>query len=467
MLVHRAHLRKWTTATLAASILVTTVAACSSKKSNSSSPTSTSASSSATGAPSSGTPTPANGAASSPVSSGTANSATPSSASTASAGTNGSINLGEIFPFTGSKAQLADWGTHGVQAAVQDINKNGGVLGKTLNVVSADDAADSVDALPALRKLLLSHPKVVIGPFSPTIEAVINDFAPNDVADFMIGGTSQLDNMNFPYVFRTSSSDTTEATAMAIYAWNAGYKTASLIFDNSANSQGFVAPLTAAFTKLGGQVVSNQAIVPDQSSYRSELVKAFTGKPQVVFSSFDTKTASTLWSDAGQLGYLSTPWVGDDSAAGADYAKAFGPTANSDLLAALPAPPTGTGYSHFLAAYGAAYPGATPLPATYNIYDAVIIAALAMTEAKNTDPKAWITDVTDVSNPPGTICNDYATCVGLLNSGQPINFEGAGGSDDFNAHHNVFSGFSIVGFNGTANKQVAAVTAADIAKLTG
>ena len=36
-----------------------------------------------------------------------------------------------------------------------------------------DDAADSVDALPAFRKLELSHPTVIVGPFSPTIEAVI------------------------------------------------------------------------------------------------------------------------------------------------------------------------------------------------------------------------------------------------------------------------------------------------------
>ncbi|HEY5231187.1 MAG TPA: ABC transporter substrate-binding protein [Galbitalea sp.] len=380
----------------------------------------------------------------------------------------GSVTLGEIFPFTGSKAELSGWGTHGVQAALYDINKNGGILGKTLNAVSSDDAADSVDALPALRKLLVSKPKVIIGPFSPTIEAVINDFSANDVADFALGGTAQLDNMNYPYVFRTFSSDSTEATAMAIRAWNAGYKSASLIFDNSANSQGFVAPLTAAFTKLGGTVLSNQAIVPDQSSYRSELVKAFAGKPQIVFASFDTQTASTLWSDAGQLGYLSTPWLGDDLMAGADYAKAFGSTATSDLFAALPAPPTGPAYSHFLADYTAAYPGASPLPSTYNIYDSVIIAALAMTKAKNTDPKVWINDVNDVSSPPGTVCNDYASCVTLLKAGTDINYEGAGGSDDFNSHHNVFSGFSIVGFNGTANgKQVAYVTAADIAKLSG
>lgn len=378
------------------------------------------------------------------------------------------VTMGEIFPFTGSKAELSGWGVHGVQAAIQDINKNGGVMGKKIKVVSADDAADSVDALPALRKLLLSKPVAVIGPFSPTIEAVIHDFQPNDVADFALGGTAQLDDMNYPYVFRTFASDSTEATAMAIHAIQQGKKTASLIFDNSANSQGFVAPLEKAFRKLGGTVQANEVIVPGQASYRSELVKAFANHPQIVFASFDTQTAATLWSDANQLGYMNVPWLGDDLMAGTDYAHAFGPKANSELFAALPAPPTGPAYKHFLAAYQSAYPGATPLPSTYNIYDSVVIAALAMEKAKSTDPKSWIKDIPLVSSPPGTVCSDFPSCSKLVKNGTKVNYEGAGGSDDFNGHHNVFSGFSIVGFNGTANgKQAGYVPASSIAKITG
>ncbi len=390
------------------------------------------------------------------------------SASAKVSASGGSIVVGEIFPFTGAKAELSSWGVHGVQAAVDDINRNGGVLGKKLKVVATDDAADSVDALPALRKLLLSSPSVVIGPFSPTIEAVINDFAPNDVADFALGGTAQLDNMRNPYVFRTFASDSTEATAMAIHAIAMGDKTASLIFDNSANSQGFVPPLEKAFVKLGGRVLSNQSIVPDQSSYRSELETAFANHPKIVFASFDTQTAATMWSDASQLGDLATPWLGDDLMAGEEYAKAFGSSAGSDLFAALPAAPSGAGYKDFLTAYHAAYPHATPLPSTYNIYDSVVIPALAMIKAKSTNPKVWIHDVLDVSNPPGTMCSSFAGCAKLLEGGKKINYEGAGGSDDFNVHHNVFSGFSIVGFSGApAGKQIAYVSASAIAKVTG
>lgn len=365
-----------------------------------------------------------------------------------SASSGGDLTIGAIFPFTGAKSILSDWGTHGMAAGIYEVNQNGGVLGHQLKSATVDDAADSVDTLPAFRKLLLENPVAVIGPFSPTIQAVIGNFGPSHVPDFMIGGTTDLDHMQYPYVFRTTASDSTEAVAMAYYAAKVkGYKTASFIFDNSANSQGFVEPLKKAFERLGGTVQANITIVPGQSSYRSELTQAFASHPDVVFSSFDTQTASTLWANASQLGYLDTPWVGDDLQASNAYAKAFGPKAATNLAAAVAASPTGKAYDHFLTDYKAVYGDAKPLPTTFNEYDAVVIAALAMTEAKSTDPKDWVTHIADVSSPPGAQCTDYASCVSLIKQGQEIDYQGAGGDDNFNQYHNVFSGFSVVGFN--------------------
>jgi ABC-type branched-subunit amino acid transport system substrate-binding protein len=368
--------------------------------------------------------------------------------SSSGGGSNSTLTIGEIFPFTGAKSILSDWGVHGVAAGIYEVNHNGGVMGHKLKATSVDDAADSVDTLPAFRKLLLDSPVAVVGPFSPTIEAVISNFGPSKVPDFMIGGATQLDNMNYPYVFRTTSSDSNESVAMAYYAAKVkGFKTASLIFDNSANSQGFVAPLTKAFEALGGTVQSSQTIVPGQGSYRSELSKAFAGHPDVIFSSFDTQTASTLWANAAQLGDLNTPWVGDDLQSSKAYAQAFGSLASTELFAAVAASPSGAGYTHFLADYKAVYKNAQPLPTTFNEYDAIVIASLAMTESKSTDPKVWVSHVSDVSSPPGAQCSTYSACVTLLKSGKQIDYQGAGGDDNFNKNHNVFSGFSVVGFN--------------------
>jgi len=370
-----------------------------------------------------------------------------------SSSSSSTLVVGGMFPFTGTKSLLSQWGTHGVPIGIYEVNHNGGVLGHKWKSAYVDDAADSVDALPAFRKLLLKHPTMVVGPFSPTIEAVINQFKPNNVADFMVGGLTQLDTMNYPYVFRTSSSDSNEAIAMAYYAIQHGWKSASLIFDNSANSQGFVPPLEKAFKALGGKVDANLTITPGQSSYNAELAQAFAGHPQVIFDSMDSQSAATLFSDGQQLGYLNIPWIGDDlqSAPNGDYAKAFGKTASTELTAALPASPAGTAYTHFLADYQKVWHTKNILPTTFNEYDSVVIASLAMTAAKSTNPEVWVKDVAKVSDPPGVQCSTYAACVHLLKKGKDINYQGASGNDDFNQYHNVFSGFEMLGFDSNLN----------------
>lgn len=358
------------------------------------------------------------------------------------------ITVGELYPFTGTKAELSAWGTHGDAAALHDVNSHKGVMGKQLSTTTADTAGDAVDAVPALRQLLTKNPAFIVGPFSLTIEAVIRDFGPAHVPDFMVGGTTQLDHMQYPYVFRTAPSDSDEVVAMAYYAVHRGLKRAAFVFDNSANTQGLVAPLRKSYQYQGGKVVSNVTIVPDQSSYRSEVTTAFANHPNVVFIAFDEQTATTFFSNVRELGHLNVPFIGEDVIESPGYAKAMGqPAASKLLLAAAGAPPGGTAYKHFLADYQAVYHTRQPLPLSYNMYDAVVIASLAMTDAKTTDPKVWVNKILDVSNPPGQKCSTYAACVALLKAGKKINYEGATGPDDFNKYHNVFGGFAISGFN--------------------
>lgn len=371
-----------------------------------------------------------------------------SGASDVNASSGGTITFGQLLPFTGSKAFLSSWATHGDAAAVYDVNHNGGVMGKMLKAVSADYAGDSVDAVPALRKLMISNPDFIVGPFSLTVMAVINQFDPNHVVDYVIGGTTQLDHMSQKYVYRTTASDSAEVVAMATYAIQHGYKRAAYIFDNSANTQGLVQPLTASYTKQGGTVVANETLVPDQSSYSSEITAAFAKHPQVVFAAFDEQTATTVFADMRQLGDLNVPVVGEDVLGSPGYAKAMGqPQASKYLFTVSGASPGGQAYQHFLSDYYAVYHTKQILSSSYNMYDSVIISALAMTAAHSTDPKVWVNDIIKVSNPPGTKCYTYASCVALLKAGKKINYQGATGPEDFNAYHNTFSGFAVDGFN--------------------
>ena len=212
-------------------------------------------------------------------------------------------------------------------------------------------------------------------------------------------------------------------------------------------------PLEKAFKALGGTIDANITLTPGQSSYNAELAQAFSKRPQVIFDSMDSQSAATLFSDGQQLGYMNVPWIGDDlqSAPNGDYAKAFGKTASTELTAALPASPSGAAFGHFLSDYQKVWHTKNILPTTFNEYDSVVIASLAMTAAKSTNPKVWVKDIVKVSNPPGVQCSTYPACVRLIKKGKKVNYQGAAGNDDFNKYHNVFSGFQMIGFDSSLN----------------
>ena len=46
--------------------------------------------------------------------------------------------------------------------------------------------------------------------------------------------------------------------------------------------------------------------------------------------------------------------------------------------------------------------------------------------------------MTKVTNPPGTACYTYASCLTLLKAGTKINYEGASGNLDYNKYNNTF-----------------------------
>ena len=81
-----------------------------------------------------------------------------------------------------------------------------------------------------------------------------------------------------------------------------------MIFENIQSAQGLVAPVMDAFTRHGGSILDNEAVVPHAASYLTELEKAFASSPQCIFIQTDPTTTGTLWANARELGHLNVPY---------------------------------------------------------------------------------------------------------------------------------------------------------------
>jgi len=383
----------------------------------------------------------------------------------------GTITYGVLSCFTGRLASLGQAMLQGAKVAQTEINSAGGVLGHKVALVTGDTSCDVADGVTATNQMLTKNVSGVIGPETQEINGVEPILDAQHIVDEFQGGDTARDHQKDPYFFRDSPSDSQLGVAMALYAHNKGYKRAVMLFYSDPAAQTFLKPVSQTFTKLGGTILKTIIVTPDQTSYLSQVRAALAVHPQVIFTQEDPPTAAVLFREFKQLGGGSIPWVGTDVTSGSDYLKAIGyPTAHATLTSVYGTSVTGTASSDFLSLFNKLYPSQKsvgPLANANYAYDAVISLALADDYAKTTNGTTVAHDMTKVTNPPGTACYTYGSCLSLLKAGTKINYQGASGSLDYNNYNNTFGPYGA--FQSTltgVEKQVTVMTANQLAAAT-
>ena len=392
--------------------------------------------------------------------------ATPAASS--SGQTSGGVSYGVLSCFTGRLASLGQAMLQGSEVAQKLVNESGGVMGKNLDLAHADTSCDLADAVPATQSLLSKNVSGIIGPETQEIAAVEPILKASKIVDEFQGGDTARDKQTDPFLFRDSPSDSQLGVAMALYAHQKGYKNAALLFYNDVAAQTLLAPIQAAFEKLGGHIIKSVSVAPGQTSYRAQIQDVIASHPDVIFTQTDAPTAAVLFRELQQANNLAIPMVGTDVTSGADYLSAITyPVAHAHLVSIYGTSVTGQGNDAFLKAFAALHPGQQPLANANYAYDAVISLALAQTFAKTTDGTTVANDMTQVTNSPGTLCYTYASCLTLLTAGKKINYEGASGSLDYNQYRNTFGPYGAFSSDAKGNEQqIATLSATDLAAAT-
>jgi len=383
------------------------------------------------------------------------------------------LNVGVNAPFTGASAIIGTHFVRGVEAAVWDINHNGGVLGHTFNVVRADDQDDAADGVASVNKLIaIDQPVAIFGPSSDTATAVVPIINRNQIVDWCLCGTTQLDTMTYKYIYRPSPGDSLQGSALAVWAHKKGYTRAALVFASDTGSQTLVGPVATTFAALGGHATINIKVLPDQSSYRSEVQRVLSTHPQVIFSELDPPTAATFFSEELQLGGKLLPSIQSDSAAGLDYfnavKKVIGAQHTAAFLTVMQVySPSYPGDPEFVKAYHHVYPGQAPLEFNTNGYDAMNISALAMLEAKSTTPSVWIDKIASLTaNTSLPRVYSFAQGKAAIQAGKSVYYFGATGQITFNKYHNSSGNFAATAFNADGSfRQLGTLPAAELQKF--
>ncbi|HYM49429.1 MAG TPA: ABC transporter substrate-binding protein [Candidatus Limnocylindrales bacterium] len=395
------------------------------------------------------------------------------SSSSGSGGTkpSGPVTMGVLSCFTGNLASLGQAMLQGSQVAMKAINDAGGILGQQLQLQHADTQCDEADSVPALRKLLAtSNLTAIIGPETQEIAADAPILTSAKVHDEFQGGSTLFDHNTNPWLWRDSPSDSQLSVAMALYAHKKGYKNQALLFYSDIAAQTFAAPLKATSKKLGDNVVADITVAPDQTSYRTQVQQIIAAKPDVIFTQTDAATAAVLFQNFKELDNLAIPFIGTDVTGGDDYLKAVTyPVAHDHLISVYGTSVTGQAADEFTKQFNAVFGSSQqPLANANYAYDSVVSVALAADQAQSIAGADINANMKKVTNPPGTQCYTYKTCLDLINKGTKINYDGASGDLNYNQYNNVFGPYGAFQVDASSGQeqQVQVLTAPELAAAT-
>ena len=171
------------------------------------------------------------------------------------------IRVGHLNTFSGPGASLGEQAVWGLKAAVDRINKSGGINGRLIEVIQRDDAFKPSTAVREAEKLILQDKiDVLTGVSSSGICVQLAPVMERHKTLFVLGTGCETTNLTGgkapkcpKYVFRPYNSTKSQAISMAPWAIANGIKSATALYLDFAWGQSVAFDFRDEFKRLGGK----------------------------------------------------------------------------------------------------------------------------------------------------------------------------------------------------------------------
>lgn len=232
----------------------------------------------------------------------------------------GDIKIGLDYELSGGVATYGQGLVKGIELAVNEINDKGGVLGKKIALVKADNKSDNAEAANVATRLATRDKVVAI--LGPATSGNTKSAAPaaiqNKVPLISASATSDdvtVDNKGKvrEFVFKTCFSDSFQGVIMANYAYkDLNLKKAAVLIDSTSDySKGLAKSFKETYGSLGGEIVTEQAYQAKDTDFNAVLTKIKGTNPEILFVPGYYEEVGLIVKQARQLG-LNVPVLGGD-----------------------------------------------------------------------------------------------------------------------------------------------------------
>ena len=244
------------------------------------------------------------------------------------------IKIALIANTTGDNAEYGISVRNGAMLYIDQLNANGGINGKQIQVLEYDDKGDGVEAVNAFNLAMEQGITAVIGSVltGPTItlaDATYEVNMPQISASATAQGVTQIDPDDESAgirtnVFRSCFIDPFQGQTMAHYAADKlGATTAAILYESGSDySEGCMNGFVEACGELGIEVVATEAFATGDKDFNAQMTKIAAANPDVVYMPFYYTEAGLAITQGRQAGLSATILGSDGFGSIKDYASA-------------------------------------------------------------------------------------------------------------------------------------------------
>lgn len=221
------------------------------------------------------------------------------------------IKIGYVGALSGDTALWGQAGLNGLELTAKQINAEGGILGREVQIIGLDGKGVSDDSVSAYKRLVEEYGVVaVVGTnFSSCnipIAAVADELKVPVIATAASNELVTVDaegNLH-PYSFRLCFIDSYMGLLAGSYAYNElGLRSCAVIEDitdsYSTSVGGF---MVDTFTSLGGELVASEEAQNGDNDFRAQLTKIAAKQPDVLFVPWNYENVALIAQQAREVG---------------------------------------------------------------------------------------------------------------------------------------------------------------------
>ncbi len=225
------------------------------------------------------------------------------------------IKIGFIGPLTGDAANIGQNSKAATEIAVEEINAEGGINGRKIEMIYEDGECTGKAASNAANKLINIDkvPVILGGACSGETSSFTGAAEQSKTAVLSYCSSAPAITDAGDYIFRNIPSDSYQGAFAAEYLMNKlKVKRIAVLYAKNDYHVGIKEVFVKSFTKLGGEIIAEEGYEQTSRDLRTPLTKIKVANPEVLYFLGYSEASIPGLKQAKELG-LNIPIIGSDS----------------------------------------------------------------------------------------------------------------------------------------------------------